>query len=176
METANVKKRAKAKKEAAVPQELPFAPAPVENAENLEGITIQKLHELMREAAMQKHSVDELEMKLKVEKEVLQDLKAKIQAVLEQHDMRSYSHSGIKAVRVTTYGVSFPKDPVRKEELFDYLRSVGAYDNLISVNSRSLYSFYKEKIDEAAKAGNINWVMPGVGEPTAITRLDFKRG
>lgn len=69
--------------------------------------------------------------------------------------------------------VTMPKDPADREAFFNYLKEKGAFEGLITVNSQTLNSFYKQ---EAEIANSPDFKIPGIGTPTRIKTLNMKRG
>jgi len=70
--------------------------------------------------------------------------------------------------------VRTPKTPDEKEAFKEYLEEKGALD-LLSINSRTLQSLYKEEMEAALEEGNIDFSMPGVGEPTFTETLTMRK-
>jgi hypothetical protein len=69
--------------------------------------------------------------------------------------------------------VTMPKNPEDREAFFNYLKEKGAFDGLITVNSMTLNSFYKQ---EAEIANSPDFKIPGIGTPTLIKTLNMRRG
>jgi len=51
---------------------------------------------------------------------------------------------------------------IDRHKFHEYLKARGLYDDLTSVNSNTLSSFYKEELKKAVKTGDMNFHVPGV--------------
>lgn len=73
-------------------------------------------------------------------------------------------------------GVKLPADDAAWDALFEHLKAVGDYDDLVGVNSASLNTWYNKKFEEAAATGNEDFQVPGLQEPTLTPILSFSQG
>jgi hypothetical protein len=71
--------------------------------------------------------------------------------------------------------VKTPKTPDDRAAFFEYLKSRGLYDQMITVNSQTLNSFYKSEIEEAQGRGQPDFEIPGLSEVTVEPRLGFRK-
>lgn len=69
--------------------------------------------------------------------------------------------------------VRTPKTQEDKEAFFSYLKEIGQYDLLISINSQSLNSFYKEQLSLAKEQGLDDFIVPGINEVKITPTLSF---
>lgn len=67
-----------------------------------------------------------------------------------------------------------PKTPEDKAALFAYLKEINRYD-MVSVNSLTLNSFYKEQLELAKERGEDDIQIPGITEVTVLPRLSVTR-
>lgn len=114
------------------------------------------------------------------------DVKKKITANLEaaenrmvelllENNLTSYrAPSGLAGLSFRT-SVKTPKTPEQRKAFFDFLKSIGRYDELVSVNSQSLNSFYKEQLELAKEKGQDDIEIPGLTEVTINPNLSFRR-
>lgn len=70
-------------------------------------------------------------------------------------------------------GVKVPKGE-ELMEFFDYLEKRGAFEELATVNSNSLNSWYKSELQAREAEGNYDTNIPGLGAPTQSTFIKFK--
>jgi len=95
--------------------------------------------------------------------------------VLVASNLKSFkSAHGTVGVTVRT-SVKTPKTLEEKAALFAYLKEIGMYDELVSVNSTTLNSLYKSKLEEAQAQGQDDFVLPGVGEPSISQIISFRK-
>ena len=74
--------------------------------------------------------------------------------------------------------VKMPQDTKGREKLFQYLKDVGDYDRLISINSQRLNSWYKAEQDEwlqheKEKGGEFK--IPGLEEPSVYRKVYLRK-
>ena len=101
----------------------------------------------------------------------LKDHQESIVTMLEALEMTSYkSKAGLFAYKYTAT-FKTPKTPEQKEQFFAFLREKGIFDNMISVNSRTLNSWAKQ--EEAANADVLDFCIPGLekGQPESIVTM-----
>lgn len=131
---------------------------------------------MLAEAAELKRSIAELEEEVKRKKEVFSALSEKIVATLEASEVDSMRAHGFLFYIERRSSVTTPKTLEEKRELFDYLRQQNIFDEMVSVNSQTLNSLYKQLEAEALERGELEFKLPGVAEPTTYTTLKMKRG
>jgi hypothetical protein len=95
---------------------------------------------------------------------------------LQKNDLKNYrAPAGLCTVTFLN-SVKTPKTPEAKQAFYAFLKEKGHYDELVSVNSQKLNSFYKEQFELARERGDTDFEIPGLTEVTTITNLSFKRG
>jgi hypothetical protein len=80
--------------------------------------------------------------------------------------------------RKKSFSVKVPKDPSQKSALFDWIKNNKGEEvlqNMLSINSMTLNSFYQAELEVAKEAGNINWRMDGVSEPEVYFQLAMRK-
>ena len=95
--------------------------------------------------------------------------------ILEALEIDSVKAHGFNFYKEESMSVKTPKTLEEKEEFFNYLRSQGVFNELVSVNSRTLNSFYKSMAEKAAEDGVLDFKMPGIEEPVPYTKLKMRR-
>ncbi len=84
------------------------------------------------------------------------------------------SEHGLASVSYRT-SVKTPKTPEDKAAFYAYLKEKGLYDQMISVNSATLNSFFKDALETAKREGKDDFVVPGLGEVTVTPNLSFRK-
>ncbi len=99
----------------------------------------------------------------------LDALEDKILEQLEVAGIKSYQAKAVTVTRAIRYTVTTPKTPEEKGAYFDWVRkkSEDLYWAQMSVNSQTLNSFYKEQMEIAKDAGDMDFAIPGLSEPQA---------
>lgn len=70
--------------------------------------------------------------------------------------------------------VKMPSAPEDRELFFNYLKAVGSYDSLITVNANKLSSMYIQGLKEAAANGATDFEIPGIKDIMINPILSFK--
>lgn len=139
-----------------------------------ESLTIAQLEELIGESYMVDGEID------RVEKEVLAPLRAKLKeldgrilAELEAEDKTSYKSRYGTVVRMRRYTVRVPATMEDKVEFFQWLNTKGreVYWKYATVNSQALNSLYKAEMEVAKEEGNVDFKIPGLGQPELSVTL-----
>jgi hypothetical protein len=102
-------------------------------------------------------------------------IEAKILAHLEEYGMKNFSGDFGQVVRTKRYSVKQPKTPEAKEQFFDYLRSQGVFEELISVNSRTLQSWVRQEIEAKKEEGVQDFVPPGLDQPEITETISLRK-
>lgn len=105
----------------------------------------------------------------------LDELEAKMLEHLENANLPSFrGEKGLVSVR-EHFSVKVPKTLEDKRELFNYLKKKGVLMEMASINSSTLNGFYKEEMAAAQARGEVDFKIPGVGEPTASKDIAWKK-
>ena len=131
---------------------------------------LRKLCERYREARTEKTQKDSESKAIGVEISILEQ---KILEQLNEHGMKNFTGDFGMVIRSNQVSVKQPSTDSSKRLFYDYLKSVGAYDGLISINSRTLTSWVRKEID-ASK--NPEWVPPGLEKPEKFETISLRKG
>lgn len=142
--------------------------------------SLKQFTEHVREIWEQKAVVDNIKDRLAEESKKLEGLKKDAIKVMEAGEIEKFNVPGFGTVsRQKKFSVRVPKDLASKLQLFDYIKTQKGEDvlqSMVSVNSATLNSFYKEERDEAVKRGDIDWTIPGLSEPDIYFQLGMRKG
>jgi SOS response regulatory protein OraA/RecX len=94
---------------------------------------------------------------------------------LEKNEKDNWDSKSCKISITHKTSVKVPKDMESKQKFFEYLRGKGMFEELVSVNSQTLNAFYKEQFEQAIEAGDVNFAIPGIGEPTLRKGLQVRK-
>lgn len=145
-----------------------------EEEKKMEDITLQEFEDLCTRAYELKKDLDLLDLQKKSVNENLMQVQQKILIHMEAHNKKSYKTQHGTIVAATKFQVTLPKTPEQLEAFYSYLKSRGHFDNLISVNYQKLNSYYKQEMEAAVEAGNIDFKVPGIDEPKAFTQIQMR--
>ena len=144
----------------------------------MEDVKVNELEEICKKAFDLKEEIDGEALELKKKRSELEELKAKLENYLEAIEKTTYHSNFGNVTAARRMSVSFPKEPEAKAQFLNYLKEQGVYDDMISVNSQSLNSYFRQEMENAAETGHYNFIMPGIGEPrhSIDIRLNKKKG
>lgn len=108
----------------------------------------------------------------------LDALEREVLAALKSIGKTSYKSEKGTLIKVQKWRVSLPKTPEAWDAFFEHLKSRGEFDNLVTVNSNELNSYYMEEWDNAKKSPDpmdaLNFSIPGIDEPKVHETISFR--
>lgn len=144
--------------------------------ENLATVSLEDFDKFVKDYSAKR---EEYEAAKKVSGEkyaVYQDAENKLMSILKAAGKKSYKVDGVGLISlVTKEVVTTPKTVDDKRKLFGWIKDrygVDVLDEMISINHQRLNGFYNE---EAEKASDPMFHIPGLDAPTATESLSFRR-
>lgn len=138
-------------------------------------VTIEELEFVASKIAELRADAEE---KARIKKEAdaeVDKIEARMLELLEQAEKTSYdSRVGRFNVRVKE-SIKIPADEKSKTDFFTYLKGQGIFEQMVSVHSATLNSWYQQEMDAALGRGELEFRVPGLGEPTPRITLAFTR-
>lgn len=142
-------------------------------------VTVKELNELCAKAFEQREKVEEMKKALKEQDEVLDKIHAKLIEYLNEVGHASWKTEHGTITRVERWSVTVPKTLEEKALFFAYLKEREMFDEMVTVNSKTLQSFYREEQEEAVRSGKVlletDFKIPGIGEPTMVQTISMRR-
>lgn len=126
-------------------------------------------------AADLKREIEAVEHSLKIREEALKKVSNEIRNVLEAMELDSLKAHGFTFYIEEKESVKTPKTLEEKRLFFEYLQSIGMYDEMVSINSQTLNSLFKTMSEKAAEEGILDFVMPGIEAPTSYKNLKMRK-
>lgn len=148
------------------------------NEATAETISVQELDALVAKVVELKTEVDEKQAIADEVQARLESEKIKLLSMLKSANKKSYKVDGLALISVTqTPQVAGPQSLTEKEAFFEYLRAKGhgIFMGLVSVNSRTLNSWYKDEFEAYTREGKIGFKIPGLAEPTVRESLSIRK-
>ncbi len=145
-----------------------------DDAQVPDNVTVAMMEELANQGFQLREKIKDLG---EVEKELQDELrlvKGKLLSYLSHFGLTRYTSKAGNVFTKKTYSVRVPKDDTAREQFFGFLKTEGIFDQLITVNSRTLNSLYNERL-EAAQAEDKIYNMPGIEPPTMFEDVSFKK-
>lgn len=141
----------------------------------MDEVTLAQFENLLHETYKLQDQVEEKEREAAEIKKHLEDRKAKLLAVFQKFEKTSYRISRGLAVRQKRFNVQMPKEPGPRLAFFEFLRQRKVFDDMVTVNHNTLNAFYKAEMETAVKEGNMEFSLPGIGEPKYNEILVLRR-
>jgi hypothetical protein len=135
---------------------------------------ISELQDICKQVFDQRELTDNAKKLYSDENARLDALEAKLLAALEENKLKSFQSEFGKIETRQRMSVKIPQAENR-EVFFNYLKEKGQFDALITVNSATLNSWYKQENENAINNKKLFFV-PGLELPTATTILVLKKG
>jgi ABC-type uncharacterized transport system ATPase subunit len=140
-----------------------------------EEITLKGLTELCEKLIMARETKDVINDELKKIAEQIDELEMKILNIMKENALPNFKGAfGTISIK-NNKSVAQPEDMQAKIQLFDYLRSQGIFEEMVSVNSRTLSSWANKEIEAREKQGVFGWVPPGLKTPNEYQSLSVRK-
>lgn len=138
--------------------------------------TLNAFQNLCKDIWEQRMKVDEMASALKIETSKLEGMKAKVLAYMEDSEIEKQHVPGYGTLSMQNmFSVKVPAGD-NKAEFFEYLKERGIFEDMATIHSATLNSWYKQEIDAAIEEGNADFRIPGIEEPKIVKRLGMRRG
>jgi hypothetical protein len=128
-----------------------------------------------RNLADLKGKKDRAEAEFEAIKAEYNDCAEKLLKLFEATETQSLTAHGFTFYIHSEETVTTPKTPEEKEQLFSFLKDRGIYDDMISVNSKTLQTLYRTCAKEALEKGVVEFRLPGCGEPNEKSSIRLRR-
>jgi hypothetical protein len=142
-----------------------------------QSITLADFQTLCAQIWEEKGKLERIEAEAKNQSQIVESLKSKVIACMDEYDMDKFAVAGHGTLfKQNRFTVTVPKDGSEREAFFGHLRQRGIFDELITVNSQTLNSWYKREMEAALEQGNPDFTVPGIAEPKLVTTLGMRKG
>ena len=138
--------------------------------------TIQGFQQLIDHMLDQRAKVDAAKARLTDEQTKLSELEAKVLNILDSNNMDNFRTERALVSVTHRFSVKTPKTPEAREQFFEYLKSKNLFDDMITVNSQTLTSFYRTEQENALDRGEVDFKMPGIEDATMVKTLSVRKG
>lgn len=127
-----------------------------------------------------KAAVEELKAAEAAASKKLEEAKRDVLKAMEVLELDKQHVPGHGTVyRQKNFSVKTPKDPDSKGALYDWIaqhKGKDVLDNMLSINSQTLNSFYKSELAAAVEAGESDFSIPGLGTPEVYYTVGMRKG
>ncbi len=139
--------------------------------EDLTPIDVPEFEKLCSQMYHQHRKIKEMEECVKDHNSILNKMKAKVMAYMEDFAKNKYSSNEGTISIQDKFSVQVPKDEEKKQQFFDWLKEKGIFDGTITVHSATLNSLYNSMLEES---GDPDFEIPGVGKGTHYKILSIR--
>jgi hypothetical protein len=140
--------------------------------------TIKEMQDVCKRIVENQAQIESMQMKIKPLSEDLEKHKKILMAFLDQNEMSSFKAQGFTFVVAEKFSVETPKGEDRPK-FFDWCAEKKGWEFVkqsFTMNSQSLQGFYKAEQEVAVQEKNIDFKIPGIGEPKAFKMLQIRKG
>lgn len=139
-------------------------------------ITLKDFEELCASLFKQRTQVQELQHAADEAKAVQMKIQAQVMACMDEHgkDQHRVAGHGLLYL-VNKFRVTTPKTVEEKKALFEFLGEQGTFYEYASVNSNTLNSLYDAEFEKAKTRGDVDFKLPGVGDPVLVRTMSFRK-
>lgn len=138
--------------------------------------TLKEFQAMCVEVWKQRAVCDTLGQRLDAEKKKLEDVKKKVLAYMTEYEIEKHNVPGLGSVYAQQkFSWKVPKDEDRREAFFNYLKQKQIFESMVTVPSATLNSFAKKELEAAVEEGNVDFEVPGLGEPTSYHVLGMRK-
>jgi len=138
-------------------------------------MTIDEMNRLCEDIATTRDTVAEISREKKEAQERLDELEATLLQQMLDAGMHHYASPVGKFGLSARTSVKTPKTPEDRAKFFEWLKSIGVYDQTITVNSQTLNALYRKELEQAQAEGRDDVQIPGITEVKVNTILSFRR-
>jgi len=136
------------------------------------GDTLKKLNDLCIDYESQRAAIASTKEVLKDLNSKLNDIQSQILSYFEHYDMTQHRGSWGTLSVSKRFSAKTPKTPEAKEAFYGYLKEQGHFDDLISVNSKTLQSYIKSQMDVL---DDPSWKPPGIDEIGYVETISMRK-
>jgi len=141
-------------------------------------ITLDEFVSLVGSAYKQDAECKEMKKAWELEKSKLARQKTTILAYMETHKLPRFSSDYGLVVRRSEFSVKNPATPEDRQLFYGWLKEKGIFEDLVTVNSRTLNAFYKSEAEAAISDGvdEDDFKIPGLDSPSIYEKINLNKG
>lgn len=146
-------------------------------------VTVHQLTELCAEACTLKAAIEAATAEwITPAATRLKEVETKIQAHMEQSELEKFNVKGYGTFSLqSNFSVKVPGSEEHRAAFFAYLKELGIFDSMITVNSNTLNAWYKQELQtlaakaEAGEDVDPDFKIPGIEDPKDYNTLKFRK-
>jgi hypothetical protein len=138
-------------------------------------LTLKAFEGLIEDAFKVRAEIDSEEAALDIKKAFLKAKQDIILGYMVEFKKDSYKTQFGQIIKKKNWSVATPKTPEDRAAFFDYLKQKGIFDEMVTVHSKTLNSFVSQELEAAKESGDIDFKVPGIGEPKIFESIAMKK-
>lgn len=142
-------------------------------------VTVEDLEKIGQELKAKREEVKKKKDIYSAAQTELDRLENNATAMLKTAGKKTYISEFGRLTRVEQFRVKLPQSPEDWNKFLEYAKERGVYDELITVNSNELNSFYMQEWDNVKKNGSpedaLSFSIPGIEEPKVRETISFTK-
>lgn len=142
--------------------------------ELVKDVTVVALKEMCRLVSTKRKLKDEAQDVADKLSSECKDLEHKLTDLMAKLEIKSFVEGDEKFIQVDRTSITIPKGEER-DQFFTYLKEMGHFDSLITVNSATLNSWWKQENEKAKSRGEPYVIIPGLAMPTTTQILSVRK-
>lgn len=139
----------------------------------MESEGLKTMNSFCEQIFLQRDLLESLKDNLKVEQERLDKMEADLIKILEAANLKSFKAENGQVDIRQRLSIKTPQGE-QKESFFNYLKELGLFEAMATINYNTLNSWYKEEQERAVQEGRYLDI-PGLDIPTMTPILYVKR-
>lgn len=139
-------------------------------------VTVKELNELTKKILEKRREIEEFEKTMDAKKKEADALYAQAMMHFDTLEIDKWTLKGVGTLYTDNRVMWAVPKGVDRDKLFAYLKEIGKLDDLLSINSMTFNAYCKLELEQAIAAGNVDWRMPGTGEPNIQRSIRFRKG
>lgn len=137
-------------------------------------ITVVQLKALCEKVLQKRKETDDAEEIYKKHYHECDKLENELISTMTELNMRDFKEAGMLFLVKKTRSVTVPKED-NKLAFLEYLKQIGHFESLVTVNSRTLNSWYNQELENSISRGEPILSIPGLDMPTERVGLTIKK-
>lgn len=155
-------------------QELEAMKAQINATEAMTTATLGDMNELAVRLASLRDAKKELEDRVSELSSELESLQKRLIELMTENELTTYK-APCGTISVTHHFTARLPQGEEKTKLFEYLKSVGRFEEMASIHSQTFNSWVKEQYELAKERGEDEPQLPGVTDVKTLLRISFRR-
>lgn len=145
--------------------------------ETLSADSLEFIEQISLAYSKKRDEIDILKAQLSTMENEKREMEHKLITALEANSKERWDIAGIGTLStVHKWNFTQPKSPEAKNHFFNYLKTAGIFEELVSVNYQTLNAFCKREMEVAKERGQSDFQIPGIDEPQLYKTISLRKG